>query len=92
MTRQQFAQAIQKCFSEVYGSEYTGPMKINKLKDGFEVELGFNLKDYPLRIAAQLGEDDFIEYFKKEIKNRHFTSSKYYHVSRVSGNICHKTN
>ena len=40
-----------------------------------------------VHIAAPLDDEDFIEFFKKELKRRRFDANKYSYVKRVS-EIC----
>ena len=81
MTREQFGQAILECFSEVYGKSYIGSLFITKLPKGFDVAIGFNHRETPLHITAELDEDKYIEFFKKELRERRFDCTQYSHVS-----------
>lgn len=97
MTQEKFGQAILKCFSEVYGDYcYTGSLFINKLPNGFDVAIGFNHKETPMHIMAELDDEAFIEFFKKELKSKRLHHNQYSHVTRVTETtptiICQRKN
>ena len=68
MTQEKFGQAILECFSEVYGKIYIGSLFINKRPNGaIDVGIGFNHSETPVHLIAELDEEKYIEWFKKEI-------------------------
>lgn len=85
MTKEEFSQAILKCFSEVYGKIYIGSLFIKKLPNkAIDVAIGFNHRETPLHLTAELEEEKYIEWFKKELKKLKLDHRVYGHVSRVS--------
>lgn len=81
MTQTEFGQAILECFTEVYGKCYIGSLIINKIPGGFDIGIGFNHRETPLHIMGQMDEEDFIKYFKKELRKRHFDHDSHSHIA-----------
>lgn len=85
MTKEEFSQAILECFSEVYGKLYIGSLIINKRDNGaIDVGIGFNHRETPLHLIAELDDQAYIKWFKKELKKLKLDHRVYGHVSRVS--------
>lgn len=85
MTKEEFSQAILECFSEVYGEAYIGTLFITKRPNGaIDVAIGFNHSETPLHLTAELSEEKYIEWFKKELKRLKLNHRVYGHISRVS--------
>lgn len=84
ITKEEFGQAILDCFSEVYGKCFTGKIVISKLPDRIDVGLGLFSDIDLLHISAQLNEEEFIPFFKKELKRHRIDASKHASITRVS--------
>lgn len=91
MTKEQFGKAIQECFLEVYGKCFVGNIVISREPYGIDVGLAFMSDINKVHIAAPLDDEDFIEFFKKELKRRRFDANKYSYIKRVS-EICPEKN
>lgn len=76
---EQLRQAILVLIGEVYNKCYIGNLKITKLDPiGYDVSLGLDCDERPLHIAASLEWEDFLIYFKEELRKARLTSSNYY--------------
>lgn len=85
MTKEEFSQAILECFSEVYGKKYIGSLFITKKPNGaIDVAIGYNHAETPQHLMAELNEEDYIKWFKKELWRLRLDQRAYGHVSRVS--------
>lgn len=85
MTKEEFSQAILGCFLEVYGNYYIGSLFITKRPNkAIDVAIGFNHRETPVHLIAELSEEKYIEWFKKEIWKMRLDQRAYGHVNRVS--------
>ncbi len=71
-------QVILDIIKECYGKCYIGPLRIKRLNGGWDVSLGFQNEEKPIHIAAQLEWNDFLKYFKEEIRHRHLGHDHFY--------------
>lgn len=72
MTELEIEQAILNYFTEVYDVKYVGTIKIKKMKPkGISVRLGIPNDYKPMFISADLEDQQFLNFFKKELRNRH---------------------
>lgn len=79
MTIEEIKQDILQIFRESYKYNYTGKLIVNRLSPiGLEVILGMNNIDKPIRISAELQDQDFLKFFKKEIQSRDLSSIKFF--------------
>lgn len=84
---EQLKQAILESIGEIYKKCYIGPLKIAKLKaGGYDVAIGLDCEEKPIHIAAQLGWDDFLKYFKQEIRKARLSDSHFYTGYKRYGN------
>ena len=72
---------------EVCGDCYIGSLVINKLPNGFDIAIGFNHRETPMHIIAELDDENFIPFFKKELKRSRLNHNQYSRVTRVTENI-----
>lgn len=64
-------QVILDAIEEVYKKRYVGTLKITKLKPmGYNIRLGMNNDDKPINISAQLEGENFLKFFKQELRDR----------------------
>lgn len=85
MNREEFSQAILKCFSEIYGEIYIGSLFITKKPNkAIDVGIGLNHREAPIHLIAELSEEEYIEWFKKEIRKMKLNERVFGYVSRVS--------
>ena len=79
MTIVELEQVIRDYVFDVYNMCFTGKIIIRELNPiGYDVALCFSNNYKPVHIAAQLPLDDYLKYFKEELRNRHFDSVHWY--------------
>lgn len=73
------ANSLKQAIEDVYQQQYVGVLKLTKLKPlGYSVSI-YLQSERPIIIAAQLeNEQDFIKFFKKEIRERSLNTVKYF--------------
>lgn len=72
-------QAILDIIGELYKKCYIGPLKIVPLRTiGWDVQLGLDNDERPIHIAAELEGDDFLKYFRQEMRLRHLNDIHFY--------------
>jgi len=71
MTLAEIERVIRCYFTEVYNVEYVGSLKIERINPiGLKVRLGI-MNDYkPMYISAELSDEKFLKFFKKELYDR----------------------
>lgn len=70
---------ILKLICEVYGVKYIGKLHVNELHPiGYEVTMELQSDEKPLYISAELEKDEFLKFFKEELRNRHLHSDEFY--------------
>lgn len=68
---------------DVYCLYYRGGYTIYKMGDSYTLYIDFLNKDFPVIIAGDfLSDDDFIEYLKKEMRERGLFNTNYFEVTR----------
>lgn len=60
--------AVQDIIKKVYGKEYTGMLRIQKLKKGYKLQLGFGHDDIPQEYAFDGTEEQFLKFICKELR------------------------
>lgn len=84
---EQLKQAILESIGEIYKKCYIGPLKITKFKSGgYDVAIGLDCEEKPIHIAAQLEWNDFLKYFKQEIRKARLSDSHFYTGYKRYGN------
>lgn len=68
MQIQDIEHQILELIQEVYGEKYIGKLKVEALPLGYCVTLGMADTQMPITIYAELNDQDFINYFRKELK------------------------
>lgn len=70
-------QSILDLIKEVYKVEYTGGLKVTKRENGYILKLYYgNPDECRIQIAADMNEEDFLKYIKKELISRQLIRSK----------------
>lgn len=78
MTTTELEQVILEHILNIYNKKYTGKIKVQKLDPvGYRVELGLSTPEKPLVIYAELPDEQFIKFFKKELKTKRFNLTYY---------------
>ncbi|GMO69593.1 MAG: hypothetical protein Nk1A_8760 [Endomicrobiia bacterium] len=67
----------------MYHTDYVGRLRVNEIKDcgetiGYDLILGLNVIEKPLRLAMSGTEVEFLQYVCNELKSRHLERTKYY--------------
>lgn len=71
MMLQKLEQVIRDLLMDIYHAEYIGKLKLTKLEPiGYEIQLGMNVPNYPDTIYAELEDEEFIQFLKKELQHR----------------------
>lgn len=79
MTIEEIKIQICKIIEQVYQKKYIGKLFITRIEPiGIQVKLGMNNVDKPIVITAQLGDEDFLKFFKEEIRLRGLNTVKYF--------------
>ena len=72
-------QAILDIIQSEYCKKYTGLLKVERLQpNGILVKLGLNTPEKPIQIAAQLEDEQFLKFFRQELRERNLNTVKYF--------------
>lgn len=73
------ANNLKQAIEDVYQKKYVGVLRLTKLKPiGYSVSL-YLQSERPINIAAQIeNQQEFIKFFKKEMRERSLDSVKYF--------------
>lgn len=70
MTITELEQVIQDYFLDIYGKRYTGKLEITKLHPvGYYIKFGMDRTDKPTVIYAELEDNKFLKFLKRQIKD-----------------------
>lgn len=87
MTHTELKQVILDYIRSSYKADYIGKLEIDNLDPiGYKVSIYLNNDYYPLVIMADLPDEEFIPFIKKEISNRNLVKNKYYKLTKLSPN------
>ena len=78
MTTQYIRQAILEAVQDIYHKKYVGRLDVTELSNGYKLSMWFNKPNAPISISAELPAQKFIEFIKKELRERHFELVKYF--------------
>lgn len=79
MNEQECKEKILQLIEDVYNKKYVGHIKVTKLNPiGWGVRLGMNNDDKPIIIDAELPDDKFLKFFRKELLDRDWDCTKYF--------------
>ena len=95
MTNQELELAILDIIRKVYEAEYTGRIKVISSHDcgdiyQYELILGMNNFERPIRMGYQGNQQDFLKYIDKELRRRYLHHTSFYCGYKVDtdGNKC----
>lgn len=93
MTITELEQAIQGYFQDIYGKCYTGKLSIQKLNPvGYCVRFGMDRPNRPTVIYAELEDEEFLKYIKRQIKDMRLNLT-YYGILKLKYHTnCHPIN
>lgn len=78
MTISDIEQVIQEYFRSIYNKKYIGKLDIKKLDPvGYCIKFGMNTPYQPITIYAELEDDKFLKFLKRELKDRRFNLVNY---------------
>ena len=84
MTHTELKQVILGYIRELYQCEYTGQLKITDLDpEGYKISLYLDGTEFPLVIAGQMPDDQFLVFLWKELRTRKLHQTKYYHIVKL---------
>lgn len=70
MTIQALEQVIREYIMDIYKKTYIGKLNIQKLDPkGYCIKLGMNTPDQPITIYAELEDNEFLKFLRKEIES-----------------------
>lgn len=78
MTTQQLEAAILESVQDIYHKKYVGKLKVIKLANGYQMKMYLNKPEAPLVIAADLSDEKFLSFIKKELRSRHLELTDYF--------------
>lgn len=79
MTIEELKDSILQLIEQIYQKKYIGKLWITRLDPiGLQVKLGMNNVDKPIVISAQLEDQDFLNFFKEELRSRGLNTIKYF--------------
>ena len=79
MTTQEIEQAVLMIICQEYNKKYTGKIFIKRLQpQGLLIKLGLNQEEKPVMIASELSDEESLEFFRKEIRDRNLDMVKYF--------------
>ena len=78
MTTTELEQVIQDYFQDIYHKKYIGRINIQKLDPvGYYIKFGMDRPFQPLVIYAELEDKQFLEFLKRELKDKRFNMIYY---------------
>lgn len=96
MTTQDIEQVIRDLIKSLYCVEYQGVLKVYETTYkfpgrepehvGYRMDLGLNKDEKPLSIACDGTAKEFIEFIKKELKERSLVRTKYFTAIQLYNN------
>ncbi len=75
--------AVQDIIKEIYEKEYTGMLRVIKLKNGYKLQLGFGHNDIPQEYAFDGNEQQFLKYIRKELKKVGWDSIEFSELKKL---------
>lgn len=71
---------IIKC---VYEKEYTGKLKVVKLKSGYKLQLALGCEDIPHEYAFDGNAEQFLKFIRKELRKVHWDSIEFSELKKL---------
>lgn len=78
-------QTIHDYIKTLYKAVFTGVLKVNKLEEGYSLELGIPSSHLPMYLSY--GEDDeagFLKYICKELATRNLIRRHFYKIEKIN--------
>ena len=75
--------AVLDNFKNVYEKEYTGMIKVIKLKSGYKLQLGFGHNDIPYECAFDGNAEQFLNFICKELRKIHWDSIEFSELKKL---------
>ena len=92
MTTQELEALILELIKDIYNAEYIGKLKVTKAGNGYLIQLGMDVPEYPISIYAELEGDKLIKFLKEELHNRHLSSAYFSSIQLVYKALCQPVN
>ena len=78
MNEQECKNKILQLIEDIYNKKYIGKIKVTKYPMGWGVWLGMNNNDKPINIIAELPDNKFLTFFREELLNRNWDTTRYF--------------
>lgn len=75
--------AVRELIKNIYKKEYTGMLKVIKLKNGYKLQLGFGHNDKPYECAFEGNAEQFIYFMCDELRKIHWDSIDFGELKKV---------
>lgn len=75
--------AVLDIIKDIYEKEYTGMLKVIKLKRGYKLQLGFGHNDVPQEYAFDGNAENFLKYIKRELKKAGWDSIDFCELKKL---------
>lgn len=93
MTTTELEQVIRGYILDIYKKEYTGKISIQKLDPvGYCVHLGMSVPEKPLVIYAELEDQKFLKFLRKELVDKRFNLVYYGRLQLTHPYDCYPIN
>ena len=87
MTHTELKQVILDYIRELYCMKYIGGLEITNLDPvGYKVAFNFDKSEMPLVIIADLPDEEFLPFIKKELRDRKLQRVKYFGATKLPHN------
>lgn len=84
MTHTELNQVIRDYMKFIYKADFIGKIDIEDLEPvGYKVSFYLDNPEYPLVIIADLPDEEFISFIKKELRIRKLIDTKYYKTIKL---------
>lgn len=78
MTTQQLEVAILESVQDIYNKKYVGKLRVIQQANGYQMKMWLNNPEAPLVIAAELPDQKFLSFIRKELQSRHLELTEYF--------------
>lgn len=76
---EELKQKLIQIIQEVYRKIYIGKLQVERLNPvGLVVKLGLNIDEKPITIAADLEDEPFLDFFRREVREKRLNETKYF--------------
>ena len=91
MTIQELEAVTLEYLRDIYKSDYIGKLKVSVDK-GYTIQLGMGTPEAPITIYAELQDEDFKKFLKKELRDRHLHPNNFGSIQLYYPHTCNHKN